>query len=207
MASTYENKTVRFYFRVESADGVTPVATSVIVNGQTTAVNLDHTNNWIGDQEAQDKDTLRTIDITVSAPTWTKPISESDFNQETDGTVTTSVSIIPSGGDVLLMGLSENYTFELSANPSYDPSLPESPSNSQYVSTNTGANFCEINCDTGTLIASQPLIDGVADTTRYDFSSTVAGGDVNGSGNGCLAIYDGETGQFDLQYNCYTPAS
>lgn len=200
-STTFENKTIRFYFRVESADGVTPVPTSIVQNGITTTENLAHTNNWVGDQLIQDFDPISTLDITVSAPTWTYPISESDYDPAVDNEITTPVSISCTGGDILMMGISENYTTGDEPNPDYDPSLPDGPDNSPTIGTFTGANFADPN--SVTLIASQPLIDGVADTQRYTFSATIMGGDPDGSGNGALPIYDGETAQFDLCYNCY----
>lgn len=197
------NKTLRLYFRVESADGSTPVATSINAGGTTTSSNLAHTNNWVGDQEAQDDDTLRTFDITVTA----KDINDADFDEVNDSYDTIGLSISPTGGDILLMGMSENYTYELSANPDYDPSVAVGPDNPEYVNIDTGANFCSINCGEGPVISSQPLVDGVADSVRYDFSGTIIGGDADGTGNGCVGIYDGETVQFDVRYNAYTPAS
>jgi len=161
-------KTLRLFFQIKSNDGTTPVELSISVDdSQPQLFNLNHTDDWLLDDGLTD---ASNIDLMLDTPVW-DPESE-------DNLPNVNLTIIPTGGDVLFVGGTDNYANGFGG----------------------GAEFAPL--DQGPIdIVAQPTIDGEIDTLRYDFPSHTAAGGTDGMGN--FPIYDGESGNLVIQYNFY----
>lgn len=166
-------KNLKFFFQVDSADGTTPV--NVTINGN--LFSLNHTraeHDWSDD--------------TTGAATATVAITADNFVVNQPDKPSTDVTIVVSGGDVLLQKLQQDYTmlFTGDSESGFTPT------------TSTEGDFTTNGID----IISQPLFNGTADTERYDIAGhTASTGNPADLGPGNLEMRDGETVTFTVQHN------
>lgn len=178
------NKTLRMYCQVKSQDQSKPVELSIVANRLKQKVHVMHTDDW---QLTDDATGSASIDLLLDTEKAgaSKPVA--------------NLILTPTGGDVLVVGFSENYTAAVIDNPEYDPSDPYSE---KYITQKTGNEFTLINQTTD--IVAQPMINGSVDLLRYNFSDHYGGGFGGGDlGAANFAIYDGETGIISVQYSFY----
>ena len=181
-------KTVKFYFQVSGTTGDTPASVTITGGDAPVTASLAHTKDWVANST---NDGARTMDISVTIADLPTSSVDAVLQHKT-------LTIVPTGGDILLCGITRDYTVtSYTANPAYNSALPISPENRQGTITSSGATFAMSN------IMAQPLINGTADLTRYDISGHTAGGSDGTMGLGNLPIQSGETATIVMDVGYY----
>lgn len=177
-------KTLKIHLQVNSLSHDTPVELSIVANRLKQKVHVMHTDDW---QLTDDANGSVSVDLLLDTEKSgaSKPVA--------------NLILTPAGGDILIVGFSENYTAAVIDNPDYDPLDPYSE---KYITQKTGNDFTLINQTTD--IIAQPMINGSVDLLRYDFSQHYGGGHGGGElGTANFPIYNNETGIISVQYSFY----